>query len=328
MFIVGLGFDREGFGSNVKGAAAVSLAGMAAPFLVAVAIAPWLLGIDGLFTPRVTQFEATLFMGAAIAITAFPMLARIIHERGLSGTPMGTLSLSAGAIDDAAAWILIAVVLASLGDGPTVAILALGGGLAFALFCILIAPRLLRPLGSGGEVTDARLGLAMIAFLLAAFAMDAAGLHAVFGGFLLGTAMPRGRFSDTLRAKLEPITVILLLPMFFTFSGLNTELKMLGDPSLALVALVVLAGSILAKGGACYLAARATGQPHQTALGIGALMNARGLMGAHRHQHRAAARDHRLALICDAGADGDCYHVDGLSPVRGPLRPPRPPPRR
>ena len=121
MFLVGLGFDRDGFRNGARGAASVSLAGMAAPFAVAVAIAPWLLSYGGLFTPKVTQFEATLFMGAAIAITAFPMLARIIHERGLSGSPLGTLSLSAGAIDDAGAWVLIALVLASFGDGPQVA---------------------------------------------------------------------------------------------------------------------------------------------------------------------------------------------------------------
>jgi Kef-type K+ transport system membrane component KefB len=278
MFIVGLGFDREGFAGNVKGAASVSLAGMAAPFLVAVALTPWLMSLPGLFTPKVTTFEATLFMGAAIAITAFPMLARIIHERGLSGTPMGTLSLSAGAIDDAAAWMLIAVVLASFGDGPEVAAAALGGGLTFALFAVLLAPRLLAPLGRGGEITEGRLAVAILLFLLAAFAMDAIGIHAVFGGFLLGTAMPRGAFADTLRRKLEPVTVVLLLPIFFTFSGLHTELLILGDPSLALVAALILIGSIVAKGGACYLAARWSGQPHATAMGIGALMNARGLM--------------------------------------------------
>lgn len=278
MFIVGLGFDRDGFAGNARGAASVSIAGMAAPFLVAVALTPWLLGMPGLFTPRVTMFEATLFMGAAIAITAFPMLARIIHERGLSGTPMGTLSLSAGAIDDAAAWMLIAIVLASFGDGPAVVLLAIGGGIAFAVFAVLLAPRLLAPLGRGGEIGEGRLAIALTLFLLAAFAMDAIGIHAVFGGFLLGTAMPRGAFADTLRRKLEPVTVVLLLPMFFTFSGLNTELMVLGDVSLALVAAIILIGSMLAKGGACYLAARWSGQPHGTAMGIGALMNARGLM--------------------------------------------------
>lgn len=282
MFLVGLGFDRDTFRSSVKGAASVSIAGMAAPALVAVLIAPWLLGIEGLFTPKVTQLEATLFTAAAIAITAFPMLARIIHERGLSGTPMGTLCLSAGAIDDACAWILIAIVLASFGDGPMVAVFAIGGGLGFALFMVLLAPRILRGLGEKADVIKGvdhhLLALALILYMLAAWAMDAIGIHAVFGGFLLGTAMPRGALSNGLVEKLEPITVVLLLPFFFTYSGLNTELTLLSDPAMLLPALAILAASILAKGGACYLAARLSGQDKASAMGIGALMNARGLM--------------------------------------------------
>jgi len=281
MFLVGLGFDRGEFRRGARGAAAVSLAGMAAPFAVAVAIAPWLLNHGGLFTPDVTQFEATLFMGAAIAITAFPMLARIIHERGLSGTRLGTLSLSAGAIDDAGAWVLIALVLASFGDGPQVAVLAIGGGIAFALFMILLAPRLLTVLDR--RVTlhgldETALAIVLILYLLCAWAMDIAGIHAVFGGFLLGTAMPRGKLTEAIREKLEPVTVVLLLPFFFTYSGLHTELTLLADPALLAVAVLILVLSIAAKGGACYLAARLSGQDHATASGIGALMNARGLM--------------------------------------------------
>lgn len=281
MFLVGLGFDREEFFKGAKGAAAVSLAGMAAPFAVAVAIAPWLIGHGGLFTPEVTQFEATLFMGAAIAITAFPMLARIIHERGLSGTSLGTLSLSAGAIDDAGAWVLIALVLASFGDGPLVAVLAIGGGFLFALFMVLLAPRLLTVLDRRIEATgmdETLLGVVLILYLLCAWAMDAVGIHAVFGGFLLGTAMPRGKLTTAIRDKLEPVTVVLLLPFFFTYSGLHTELNLLADPALLAVAALILVLSIAAKGGACYLAARLSGQDHATASGIGALMNARGLM--------------------------------------------------
>lgn len=109
MFLVGLGFRSEQFRAQARSASAVSLAGMAAPFAVAVAITPWLVG-QGLFGAGVTVFQASLFMGAAISITAFPMLARIIHERGLSNTPLGTLSLSAGAIDDAGAWCVLAIV--------------------------------------------------------------------------------------------------------------------------------------------------------------------------------------------------------------------------
>lgn len=281
MFLVGLGFDRGEFVKGAKGAASVSLAGMAAPFAVAVAIAPWLLSHGGLFTERVTQFEATLFMGAAIAITAFPMLARIIHERGLSGTSLGTLSLSAGAIDDAGAWVLIALVLASFGDGPQVAVLAIGGGFAFALFMVLLAPRMLKALDrriETGGMDEGLLAIVLILYLLCAWAMDAVGIHAVFGGFLLGTAMPRGKLTEAIREKLEPVTVVLLLPFFFTYSGLHTELTLLADPALLAVAALILVLSIAAKGGACYLAARLSGQDHATASGIGALMNARGLM--------------------------------------------------
>lgn len=282
MFLVGLGFQSEHFRSNAKSATAVSLSGMAAPFLVAVAITPWLLHVPGLFGATVTPMQATLFMGACISITAFPMLARIIHERGLSGTPLGTLSLSAGAIDDAGAWTVLAVVLATLGDGPMVAVKAIGGALLFAILVLGFGRRLLAPLGHmaerDGQVGHSLLGLTLMLFLLAAFAMDGVGMHAVFGGFLLGTVMPRGLFARDLKRQLEPVTVVLLLPIFFTFSGLNTNLALVGSASLLGVGLLILAASILAKGGACWAAARLTGQDNPTALGIGALMNARGLM--------------------------------------------------
>ena len=282
MFIVGLGFRADHFRSNARSATVVSLSGMIAPFAVAIVLAPWLRSIPGLFGPTVTATQAALFTGACIAITAFPMLARIIHERGLSGTPLGTLSLSAGAIDDAGAWTVLAVVLATFGDGAGVAIRAIGGAAVFAVVVLGIGPRVLRPLGTRaartGVVGQTETGIALMLFLLAAFAMDAVGMHAVFGGFLLGVVMPRGAFAEGLRRQLEPMTVLLLLPCFFTFSGLNTQLALVADPALLVVTLVVLAASIVAKGGACWAAARLTGQDNATALGVGALMNARGLM--------------------------------------------------
>ncbi|AYV48881.1 cation/H(+) antiporter [Caulobacter flavus] len=281
MFLVGLGFQADHFKSNAKSAAAVSLSGMAAPFLVAVALAPWLLNL-GLFGKGIDTFQATLFMGAAISITAFPMLARIIHERGLSRTPLGTLSLSAGAIDDAGAWTVLAIVLATFGGGPAVAIKAIVGGLVFVTFMITLGPKLLAPLGRWaereGKVTPNILGVVVMLFALCAWAMDAVGIHAVFGGFILGTVLPRGVLSREVKKQLEPFAVVLLLPMFFTFSGLHTQLTMVNSVSLVAVTLVILAGSILAKGGACWAAARLTGQDNATACGIGALMNARGLM--------------------------------------------------
>ncbi|MBN9143169.1 MULTISPECIES: cation:proton antiporter [unclassified Novosphingobium] len=281
MFLVGLTFSREEFRLNAGRAAAVSVAGMAAPFAAAAAMAPWLIAQNGLFMPHVGVAQASLFLGAAIAITAFPMLARIIHEQGLAGTRMGTLSLAAGAIGDAGAWVVMALVLASLGAGPAVAVKAAGGGLAFALVMALVAPRLLAPLGHRAEaqgMDDGLLTLVLGLFLLCAWAMDACGMHAVFGGFLLGTAMPRGALAEGLRARLEPFATTFLLPMFFTFSGLNTQLQVLGKLDLVLVTLAIMAAAVLAKGGACYLAARLSGEDNRSALGIGALMNARGLM--------------------------------------------------
>lgn len=282
MFLVGLGFRSEHFRANGRSAAAVSISGMAAPFLAALLITPWLLGMPGLFTEKVTAFQATLFMGAAISITAFPMLARIIHERGLSNSPLGTLSLSAGAIDDAGAWTVLAIVLASFGDGAGVALKAIVGGVAFAAFMLTLGPRLLAPLGRWaereGSVTPPILAVVLMLFMLSAYAMDAIGIHAVFGGFVLGTVMPRGLLADGLKKQLEPFTLVLLLPMFFTYSGLNTQLTMVNSLGLVAVAAAILGASILAKGGACWAAARLTGQDNRTAMGIGALMNARGLM--------------------------------------------------
>src|SRR5207247_6530337 len=128
------------------------IAGMLVPFGLAAMLGGWLLKVPGLFAPQATLFQAVLFLGAAIAITAFPMLARIIYERGLTGTPLGTLALSAGAIDDAAAWCVLAIVLASFGEGPMVAIKVIAGGVTYGVLMISIGRRLLRHLGSACEL--------------------------------------------------------------------------------------------------------------------------------------------------------------------------------
>ena len=282
MFLVGTTLQLSHFKSKARSAIGVSLAGIAAPFFFAFLITPTLLGIPGLFAAGISQANATLFMGACIALTAFPMLARIINERGLADTALGTLSLTAGAFDDAASWCVLALVLATFGAGPGVAILAIGGALVYGAFIMLFGRRLLAPLGRiverEGHMSHTVLGITMALFCLSAFLMDAIGIHAIFGGFILGAVMPRGLFAAELKKKIEPLAVILLLPMFFTFSGLNTRMDMVNSGQLLLVALGVLAASVLAKGGACYLAARMAGEDNRTALGIGALMNSRGLM--------------------------------------------------
>ena len=283
MFLVGLDFRSDDFRANGRGAAAVALSGLGVPFLVAVAGAPVLMGIPGLFAPHVSAFNATLFLGAAIAITAFPVLARIIQERGLAGTTIATLALSAAAIGDAVAWCVLAVVLASLGAGTGIAYVAIFGGIAFAGVLIFIGPRLFAPLGrlaereTGSSLSPPILAAALMLFTLAAWVSDAIGLHTVFGAFLIGTAMPRGALAERLKKLLEPFTVVFLLPIFFAYSGLNTQLTMVNTPQLLLVAIGVLGASIFAKLVACWAAARLSGIDNRSALGIGALMNARGL---------------------------------------------------
>lgn len=282
MFLVGTTLPLGQFRAKMKSALSVSLAGIVVPFCIAALITPHLLTVPGLFAPGLASANATLFLGACIALTAFPMLARIINERGLSCTALGTLSLTAGAFDDAASWCVLAVVLATFGAGPGVAVLAIGGGLSYAVLIIGFGRRLLAPLGRiverEGEMSATVLGITLALFCLSAFIMDAIGIHAIFGGFILGVVMPRGRFAEALKARVEPLTVVLLLPMFFTYSGLNTRMDMVNTGPLLLLALGILVASIIAKFGACYGAARLAGEDNRTALGIGALMNSRGLM--------------------------------------------------
>jgi Kef-type K+ transport system membrane component KefB len=282
MFLVGTTLELGHFKSKGRSAFSVSMAGIITPFLIAALITPMLLGVPGLFAEGISQSSATLFMGACIALTAFPMLARIINERGLAKTSLGTLSLTAGAFDDAVSWCVLAIVLATFGGGAGIAVVAIGGGVLYAAFILIFGPRLLAPLGrlveERGEMSTGVLAVTIMLFCLSAFLMDAIGIHAVFGGFLLGVVMPRGLFTQEIKRKVEPLAVVLLLPMFFTYSGLNTRMDMVNSGPLLLIALGILAASILAKFGACWAAARLSGEDNRTALGIGALMNSRGLM--------------------------------------------------
>src|SRR5262249_30217293 len=154
----------------------------------------------------------------------------------------------------------LAVVLASFGAGPMVAIKAIAGGTAYAVLVLTIGRKLLKRLGTvaerSGQLFLWLLAITLMCFMLAVLVTDNIGIHAVFGGFLLGIAMPRGFFARELQRQLEPFAVVFLLPMFFTFSGLNTRLDMVNSPQLLLVAAAVIAAACLGKGGACWAAAR------------------------------------------------------------------------
>jgi Kef-type K+ transport system membrane component KefB len=282
MFLVGVEFRTELFRLHIRSAAAVSIAGMATPFALGALMALWLAREGDLFASTVNGWEAALFLGAAMSITAFPMLARIIYERGLSGTSLGTLALAAGAIDDASAWCVLAVVLASFGDSWSLVLKAIGGGALYCLLTLTLVRRALVPLGRAAErrgaITEPMLAVTLILLVLGAWFTDWIGIYAVFGAFVMGAAMPRGFFSTQIQKLVEPLTVALLLPLFFTYSGLNTRLDLVDSWRLWGIALVALAAACLGKGVACWGAARLRGEDQRTSLAIGTLMNARGLM--------------------------------------------------
>ncbi len=284
MFLVGMEFDLDLIRSRVRSAAFVSSAGILVPFVLGAVVAVQLVRHPemGLFGARVSTPQAILFLGAAMSITAFPMLARIIHEQGLSRTALGTLTLAAGSMDDAAAWCLLAVVLSAFGNDPAVAVLAIGGGGVFLALMLGPVRRLLRPMGERvereGSLPAPVFTRVLMLLMLGAFITDALRIYAVFGAFLTGAAMPKGRFEEEVRKRVEPLTVGFLLPLFFVYSGLNTKIGLVSTPALAGLAVVILLAACLGKGLACWAAARLSGESSRDSLATGILMNARGLM--------------------------------------------------
>ncbi|MDP9185886.1 MAG: cation:proton antiporter, partial [Verrucomicrobiota bacterium] len=282
MFVVGMEFRVDIVQRRLKSSIAVSVAGMVTPFVLGAGLAWILFHHTESFPKKTSLAEAMLFLGASMCITAFPMLARIIHFKRLTGTTMGTVALGAGAIDDATAWCLLAVVLASFEHNWSHALVNISGGIGYVAFALLIVrPMLVRAkawLVEDGALTEAGLVVGLVLMALGAWFTDLIGLHAVFGAFVMGAAMPRGVVARDIVARIQPLTVALLLPLFFTYSGLNTKISLLNTGFLWLMCGAILFAAVVGKGVACWVAARATGIANREALGIGTLMNARGLM--------------------------------------------------
>ena len=282
MFVVGLEFRVDIVQRQMRSALAVSVAGMVTPFVLGAGLGWFFYHHTAFFPPRTSLMEAMLFLGASMCITAFPMLARIIHFKGLTGTTMGTVALGAGALDDAAAWCLLAIVLASFDGVLANAVTNIAGGIGYVAAALAVIRPLLarwaRGVEARGELAEREFVLLLALMAFGAWFTDLIGLHAVFGAFIMGIAMPRGLVAKELIARIQPLTVALLLPLFFTFSGLNTQIGLLDSAYLWGMTGLILIAAIGGKGVACWLAARATGLSNRESLGIGTLMNARGLM--------------------------------------------------
>jgi len=262
-----------------RAAVAVSTAGILAPLTLGVLLAIGAQGRVGIFVSGVSPGVTEAFVGVALAITAFPMLARIITERGLSGTRYGSLALASGALDDVVAWCLLAGVLAVASGKPKPIVVALGGIVIFGVFVFHVArPLLARTLKQGGSVSEGQVLIVVAVLFAAAWFTDEIGLYAVFGAFCVGMAMPRGATSERAVGTISHSSRIIFLPMFFVYSGLNTRFGLLGEPALLVFSLFAVLVAVVGKFCACWLAARLSGQDQATAVRLGTLMNARGLM--------------------------------------------------
>ena len=278
MFLMGLELDVPALKEEAHTAVVVSHVSIMLPFTLGMALA---LPLYSAHAPAGTPFSAfSLFLGAAMSITAFPVLARILEERALTRTKLGTTALTCAAVDDATAWTMLAVVSAVAGAGSLRgAAGTLGLAVVFVAFVLGAArPLLARALG-GGPPTAKR-AFALILFALAsALATDLIGIHALFGAFLAGVAAPRdAALRRAVRDRLEYFASTLLVPLFFAFTGLRTRLGLLNSASAWSTFALVMGAAVLGKFGGSAAAARATGMPWRQSLALGALMNTRGLM--------------------------------------------------
>ena len=282
MFIVGLDFDTAMFRSRARSVAIVSFAGIVVPLLLGAGAALLLLEHPGFFNATISPSNAALFLAASMSVTAFPVLARILDEKGLLSTRLGTMLLTAGSMDDVVAWCLLAVVLASLNAAPSLVVLAIAGGAAYALVMVMVGRRAFAVFAGWTDrddgVTPSTLSIVLVVLMLSAAFTDFIGIHSVFGAFLAGAVMPRGRFASEVRKYLESLTTTLLLPLFFVYSGLNTRIGLLNTPMLWWWTAVIILLAVAGKGLACAVAARIAGESWRDAAAIGTLMNARGLV--------------------------------------------------
>lgn len=259
-------------------AGTISVFGIAAPLGLGMALTYAAHDHVPIFAPGRSTFVTAAFVGVTLSITAFPMLARIIVERGLSGSRHGSISLACGALDDVVAWILLAGVL-SIATGRSWPITkAVGGAVLFAAVLVWIVRPLLRRYFSRPDLPESSVVLATLAVLfVAAWYTDEIGLYAVFGAFSIGAAMPQIAAVTMTEPTTNAITRV-CVPMFFTYSGLNTKFGLLTDSRVLVFAIAAVVAAVASKFGGCWLAARLRGESSTTAAQIGVLMNARGLM--------------------------------------------------
>lgn len=279
MFLVGLELDTSSLRGRVHSVVAISHASIVLPFILGAGLA---LYIYPRFAPPEVPFTAfALFMGLAMSITAFPVLARILSDRGMTRTDLGVLALTCASVDDVTAWCLLAFVVGVIQTSASGAVLSVVLTLAFVATMFLVVRPMLE---SYLARTEGRSGAGSIpavlaGLLISALATEAIGIHAIFGAFLFGVVFPAGsRMARSLHESLGSVVGILLLPAFFAFTGMRTEIGLLSDGYQWLVCAVIVLAATAGKFGGTFVSAVWAGISPRQAGALGVLMNTRGLM--------------------------------------------------
>lgn len=282
MFVIGMELDLKVLKNKANEAVVISHASIVIPFALGIGLAYF---VYNRFAPEGVKFLSfSLFMGIAMSITAFPVLARIVQERGLHKTRLGAIAITCAAADDITAWCLLAVVIAIVKAGTFVSSLYIIGLAAlYVLAMLLVVKPFLKRIGDLYATKDTLVkpvvAIFFLTLIISSYATEVIGIHALFGAFMTGAIMPDvPKFRTIFIEKVEDVSLILLLPLFFVFTGLKTEIGLINDPYLWKITGFIILVAVVGKFFGSALAAKFVGQSWPDSLTIGALMNTRGLM--------------------------------------------------
>jgi Kef-type K+ transport system membrane component KefB len=277
MFSLGSRLDTHLMLRQSRKAVVTSLSGILLPLLLGAGLA--FLLYPGLAGSKATLVSFMLMIGTAMAITAFPVLARLLAEKNMLRTRIGMLALTGAAVDDVVAWCLLALVIAIIHAQGTISVVLTCGLVVLFIGVMLGVVRpLLAAIARRFPSSQITVVLSFILLLLAAYTTNAIGIHPVFGAFLMGIILPRNTLFTEYVRSIDRVNTLLFLPLFFVYSGLRTQIGLIQAPSLWLICLLVLVVAVVGKLFGGTLSVRVMGEPWKDALALGVLMNTRGLV--------------------------------------------------
>ena len=282
MFVIGMELDFSVLKNKINETLVISHAGILVPFFLGIVASYWI--YEEYAAAQTAFLPFALFIGISMSITAFPVLARIIQERNMSKTSLGTLAIASAANDDVTAWCLLAVVIAIAKAGTFAsALYAIGLTALYIIIMFMVVRPFLKKVGevyANQEVINKTfVALILLILIISSTLTEIIGIHALFGAFMAGVVMPPSiGFRKVMMEKVEDIALVFFLPLFFAFTGLRTEIGLINSPALWGVCLLLITVAVAGKLGGCAVAARLVGESWKDSFTIGTLMNTRGLM--------------------------------------------------